>query len=249
MELVSIKTEKEIAVMAEGGKILAGILEELKKMVRPGITTKELDEVAEQLLFKFGKPSFKGYNGFPSATCVSVNEEIVHTVPGERKLEEGDIVSIDIGLEYKGYHSDMATTVAVGKISSIAEKLIEATRKSLNMGIKEIKPGNYLGDIGWAVQRSGESMGFGVVRDLCGHGIGKKIHEEPQVLNYGKKKMGMEIKEGMVLCVEPMLTVGDYNIKKAGDGFSIRTADGSLSAHFEHTIAVTKNGHRILTSL
>ncbi len=247
--MISIKTENEIEIMAEGGKILAGILEELKKMVRPGITTKELDEAAERLVFKFGKPSFKGYNGFPSTLCVSVNEEIVHTVPCGRKLKEGDIVSIDIGMEYKGYHSDMATTVPVGKISSKVEKLIETTRKCLNLGIKEIKPGNYLGDIGWAIQRYAEGRGFGVVRDLCGHGIGKNIHEDPCVLNYGKKKTGIEIKEGMVLCVEPMLTMGDYNIKKISDGFSIKTADGSLSAHFEHTIAVASHGHRILTAI
>ena len=248
--MISIKSEEEIKIMTEGGKILAGIMKELEKRVRPGITTKELDRVAETLILKSGgKPSFKGYQGFPATLCTSINEEIVHAVPSQRKLREGDIISLDLGLYYKGFHNDMAITLPVGRISPEAQRLIRVTKKALKRGIKKAKPGNTFGDIGNTIQRYVESQGFNVVRELCGHGIGKEIHEEPQVLNYGKRKSGPKIKEGMTFCIEPMVTVGEWKLKKSKDGYSFVTADGSLSAHFEHTVVVTKNGCQVLTEL
>ena len=243
-----IKTKDEIKIMAEGGKILAKIMKELEKNVRPGVTTKELDRVAEDLVLKYkGKPSFKGYQDFPACLCTSVNEEIVHLIPSNKILKQGDIISLDLGFFYKGFHTDMAVTLGVGEISVEAQRLIRITKKALKRGIKAIRPGNTVGDIGNAVQKYVESQGFNVVRELCGHGIGKDIHQEPQILNYGKKHAGPEIKEGMVLCPEPMVTVGDWKIEKTADGCGFRTADGSLSAHFEHTVAVTETDCRILT--
>lgn len=234
--------------MAEGGKILAGIMKELEKIVKPGITTKELDRLAESLILKSkGKPSFKNYQGFPAALCVSVNEEIVHIAPSERKLEQGDIISLDLGIFYNGFHTDMATTVPVGVITPEVQRLIRVNKKALKRGIKKVRPGNTFGDIGNTIQRYAESQGFNVIKELCGHGIGKKIHEEPQILNYGKRETGAKIKEGMVFCLEPMLTMGGWQIKKSKDKYGFQTFDNSLSVHFEHTIAVLKNGCQILT--
>ena len=248
--MIPIKTLEEIKIMAEGGRILAQIMAELEKRVEPGVTTRELDRVAETLILKSGaKPSFKGHQGYPAALCVSVNEEIVHALPSQRKLKEGDIVSLDLGLFYKGFHSDMALTLPVGKISPETQRLIRATKKALKRGIKKSRPGNTFGDIGNTIQRHVEGQGFNVVRDLCGHGIGRELHEDPQIMNYGKRKTGEKIKEGMVFCLEPMVTVGDWQIKKSKDGHGFETADGSLSCHFEHTIAVTGNGTKILTVL
>ena len=247
---IGLKTKKEIEIMAEGAKILANILKELAEQVRPGISTKELDRVAETLIFKSGGIcSFKGYDGFPSCLCSSVNEEIVHSIPSGLILKEGDIISLDLGILYKGYHADMATTLPVGEINSKSAELIKVTKEALDRGIKEVKPGKTFGDIGRAIQQYVESRGFNVVRDLCGHGIGKELHEEPQILNYGKPNTGPEIKEGMVFCLEPMVTAGSWKIKKSKDGYGFQTKDGSLSAHFEHTLAVTKNGAKILTML
>jgi len=248
--MISIKTKKEIEIMAEGGKILAKIMKELEKKVRPGITTKELDRLAESLILKSGgKCSFKGYEDFPTCLCTSINEEIVHTVPSNRMIIEGDIISLDLGLFYKEYHTDMAVTLAVGKVNPEVLRLVRITKKALKRGIKKIKPGNKIGDISNTIQRYVESQGFNIVRELCGHGIGKDIHEEPQILNYGKRHKGFEIKEGMVLCLEPMVTIGDWKIKKSKDGHGFETQDGSLSCHFEHTIAVIKGGAKILTML
>jgi len=272
--MITIKTPAEIEIMAEGGKIMAKIMEELIKRVRPGITTKELDRLAESLILKSrGKCSFKGYQGFPACLCTSINEEIVHVIPSEGILKEGDIISLDLGFFYKGFHNDMAVTVPVGKISPKAKRLIEVTKKALEIGIKEVKPRNRVGDISRAIQKYVESQassargandplgGFNVVRELCGHGIGRKIHEDPQILNsvsfdritVDKVKFqgdaAIKIKEGMVLCLEPMVTVGDWHIKKSKDGFGFETKDGSLSCHFEHTIAVTKDGAKILTMI
>ncbi|MDP2664003.1 MAG: type I methionyl aminopeptidase [bacterium] len=248
--MIPIKTPEEIKIMAEGGRILAQIMAELEKRVEPGATTRELDRVAETLILKSGaKPSFKGHQGYPAALCVSVNEEIVHALPSQRKLKEGDIVSLDLGLFYKGFHSDMALTLPVGKVSPETQRLIRATKKALKRGIKKSRLGNTFGDIGNTIQRHVESQGFNVVRDLCGHGIGRELHEDPQIMNYGKRKTGEKIKEGMVFCLEPMVTVGDWQIKKSKDGHGFETADGSLSCHFEHTIAVTGNGTKILTVL
>ncbi len=247
---ITIKTEEEIEKMKEGGRILAGIMEELGKKVEPDITTKELDRAAVALILKSGgTPSFKGYQGFPSALCVSINEEIVHGLPSKRKLQEGDIVSLDLGMKYKGFHSDMAVTLPVGKISPETQRLIRVTKKALKRGIKKVRPGNTIGDVGNTIQRYVESQGFNVVRDLCGHGIGKEIHEEPQILNYGKRRTGEKIKEGMTFCLEPMVTVGSWKIKLADDGYTFKTDDNSLSAHFEHMMVVTKDGAKILTVL
>ncbi|PIV45213.1 MAG: type I methionyl aminopeptidase [Candidatus Nealsonbacteria bacterium CG02_land_8_20_14_3_00_37_10] len=246
--MIIIKSPEQIEIMAEGGKILAKIMKELEKQVRPGITTKTLDRLAESLILKSGgKCSFKGYEDFPACLCTSINEEIVHAVPSSRVIIEGDIISLDLGLYYKGYHTDMAVTLPVGKVAPEVLRLIRVTKKALKRGIKKIRPGNTIGDIGNAIQRYVEPQGFNIVRELCGHGIGKKIHEEPQILNYGKRHTGPEIKEGMVLCLEPMITTGDWKIKKSKDGHGFKTIDNSLSCHFERTIAVIKDGAKILT--
>jgi methionyl aminopeptidase len=255
--MIEIKTPQEIEIMAEGGRILAKIMNELKKKVKPGITTMELEKLAESLILKAGgKCSFKGYKSkdgesarpYPFCLCTSVNEEIVHVPPSNRVLKEGDVLKLDLGIFYKGFHTDMAITVPVGKVSFEAQRLIRATKKALKLAIKKVKPGNTFGDIGNTIQRYVESQGFNVVRELCGHGIGRELHEEPKILNYGKRKSGEKIKEGMVFCIEPMVTAGDWHLKRTKDGFGYQTVDGSLTAHFEHTIAVTKNGCRVLTS-
>lgn len=256
--MIYIKTPKEISLMREGGKILGQILEELGQAVKPGIKTIELDMLAEELVFKYGaKASFKGYKpsfnsengGYPASVCVSVNEEVVHGIPGNRVLREGDIVSLDMGVLYKGYFTDAAITIGAGKISSIAQKLIDVTKKSLELGIAEVKAGNHLGDIGFAVQNYAEQNGFSVVRDLVGHGVGKLIHEEPEIPNYGKRGKGLEMKEGMTLALEPMINIGDWRVKVMPDTWTFVTLDKSLSAHFEDTVAVTKNGAEVLTKL
>jgi len=246
--MIPIKSEKEIQIIAANGKILASIIKELEKKVRPGISTEELDRVAESLILNSGgTPSFKGYDGYPATLCTSINEEIVHGVPSSRVLKEGDILSLDIGMKLNGFHTDMAVTVGVGKISPQAQRLIWVTKKALKRGIKKVRPDNTFGDIGNTIQRYVEDQGLGVVRELCGHGIGQELHEDPQVLNYGKRHDGATIKEGMVFCIEPMITIGDWKIEEMPDGFCYKTADNSLSAHFEHTIAVTKDGPVILT--
>ncbi len=254
--MIPIKTEEEIEIMREGGKILAGIMGELKKVVKPGVTTKELNRLAESLIFKSGaRPSFKGYTNqkdgifdpYPVSLCTSINEEIVHCLSSDRVLKEGDIVSLDLGIFYKSFHTDMAVTVPVGKVSPEAQRLIRVTKKALKRGIKEMRVGNHIGDVENAIQKFVESQGFEVVRDLCGHGIGKELHEDPQILNFGKKGTGIELKEGMVLCPEPMIAVGDPTIKRAKDGLGYQTFDNSLSAHFEATIAVKKVGCEVLT--
>ncbi len=248
--MIRIKSEEEIKIMAEGGKLLAGIMKELEKKVKPGITTKELDRAAEALILKSGgKPSFKGYQGFPAALCTSINEEIVHVVPSERKLKEGNIISLDLGMKYEGFHSDMAVTLPVGKVFPEVQRLIRVTKKALKRGIKKAKIGNTFGDIGNTIQRYVEGQGYNVVRELCGHGIGKELHEDPQILNYGKRRTGPEIREGMVFCLEPMITVGHWKLKRTKDGRGFETEDGSLSCHFEHMIAVTKKGVKVLTAL
>ena len=256
--MIEIKTPQEIEIMAEGGRILAKIMKELEKRVRPGIKTMELEKLAESLILKAGgKCSFKGYKSkdgesirpYQFCLCTSVNEEIVHVPPSDRVLKEGDVLKIDIGIFYKGFHTDMAITVPVGKVSFEAQRLIRVTKKALKLAIKKVRPGNTFGDIGNTIQRYVESQGFNVVRELCGHGIGRELHEDPKILNYGKRKSGEKIKEGMVFCIEPMVTAGDWHLKRTKDGFGYQTVDGSLTAHFEHTVAVTKNGCRVLTNL
>jgi len=248
--MIKIKTKEEIEIMAQAGKILAGIMKEMIAMAKPGVATKDLDRAFESLVFSMGaEPSFKNFNGFPASVCLSINEELVHCIPSERRLKEGDILSIDAGAHYKGYHSDMAVTVPIGKVDFEAMRLIKSTKKALKRGIGKVRPGVTFGDIGNTIQRYAESQGLGIVRDLCGHGIGQNLHEEPEVSNYGKRGDGDEVKEGMVFCIEPMLTIGDWQIKRAKDGYGYQTRDGSLSAHFEHTIAVTRNGAKVLTEI
>jgi len=246
--MVNIYSEKEIKIMREGGKILAKILKALTKKAKPGITTASLNKVAQDLILKYSaKSSFKGFNNYPAALCTSLNEEIVHGVPSERVLKIGDILTLDLGIKYKGFCTDAAITIPVGKIDKKTKKLIAVTKKSLQIGIKQAKAGNHLEDIGWAIQNYVEKNGFNVIRELVGHGTGREVHEDPQILNYGEKGQGIELKQGMVLALEPMVSAGDWRIKKAGDGFAYKTADSSLSAHFEHTIAITKRGPKILT--
>ena len=234
--------------MREGGNMLARIMETLKKRVEPGISTKELDRVAETLVFKYkAQPAFKGYEGFPATLCVSVNNVIVHAVPSNYQLKQGDIVSLDLGIKHKGFFTDMAITLGVGKVDFEALRLIRTTKKALKLGLKKARPGNTFGDIGNTVQKYVESQGFNVVRELCGHGIGRELHESPKVPNYGQTHQGQKIKQGMVFCLEPMTTVGDWHLKKSADGFGFETKDGSLSCHFEHTIAITQTGCEVLT--
>ena len=246
--MVSIKTPQEIAIMAQAGRILARVIRELKARVAPGLTTQELDKLAEELILSYGaKPAFKGYGGFPNSLCTSLNEQIVHGVPSKRRLIEGDVLSLDSGVIYQGFYSDMAVTVPIGSVSPKILKLIQVTKKALRKAIVQVKPGKTIGDIAFAIQKHVESDGFQVVRQLCGHGIGRQLHEKPDVLNFGQKHKGLELKEGMVIAIEPMAVIGQPGIKKGPDGFCYQTADHSLSAHFEHTVAVTKEGPRILT--
>jgi methionyl aminopeptidase len=248
--MISIYTEKEIKIMREGGKILAKILEILSKKVKPGITTAYLNKVAEDLILKYGaKPSFKGFNNYPAALCTSLNEEIVHAVPSGRVLKSGDILTLDLGVRYKGFCTDAAITVSVGKVDKRFKKLIEATKKSLEIAIKQSEPGNHLEDIGWAIQNYVEKNGFSVIRELVGHGVGKNVHEDPQIMNYGRKGQGIELKEGMVLALEPMVAMGNWRIKRGEDRFSYKTLDNSFCAHFEHTVAITEKGPKTLTKI
>lgn len=248
--MITIKSPAELEIMAQAGKILAKIMAELEKKVKPGIKTCELDRLSESLILKSGaKCSFKGYENFPACLCTSVNEEIVHVVPSDRTLKEGDIISLDLGIFYKGFHTDMALTLPVGKVDPEVARLIKVTKKALKRGIKKARIGNTFGDISNTIQRYVESQGFEVIRDLCGHGIGKKLHEDPQIFNYGKRHKGEKIKEGQVFCLEPMVAMGDWRIKKSADGHGFETKDGSLSCHFEHTVAVTKEGPQVLTEL
>ncbi|MFH1225881.1 MAG: type I methionyl aminopeptidase [bacterium] len=253
--MIIIKTEKEIAIMRAGGRKLAKILREIVRQVRPGAMTGDLENLANELITKEGgQPSFKGYKNssaadpYDSALCVSLNNEVVHRSPWpSRAIKAGDLVSIDIGLEYQGYHTDMAISVGVGKVSSEVKKLLKITKQALDKAIKEIKPGKTLGDIGYAVQSLVEKNGFNVVRQLAGHGVGRKIHEDPPVLNYGQPGKGLELKEGMTLAIEPMVNVGRAEVISLEDGWTIATADNSLSAHFEHTVAITEKGCEALT--
>ncbi len=246
--MIYIKTQQEIKIMAQGGKILAQIMKELKKAVKPGITTQELNKLAEELIFKSKtKPAFLGYNDFPAVMCASVNEVIVHGIPSDYVLKKGDILSLDMGVIHKGYYSDMAITVPVGEIALETARLLRVTKKSLRIALKKVRPGNTVGDIGNTIQRYIEKRGFNVVRELCGHGIGKDLHEDPEILNYGKRRKGDELEEGMVICLEPMAAIGSGKIKKAPNNSGLQTIDDSLSAHFEHMIAVTSSGCRVLT--
>ncbi|TSC74381.1 MAG: methionyl aminopeptidase [Parcubacteria group bacterium Gr01-1014_44] len=254
--MIQIKTQQEVAVMAEGGKILREILQNLAQAVRPGLTTEEIDKLARELVLSWAKKlpkakigsSFCGYRGFPGFVCVSVNDEVVHGIPSVKKImTEGDIVGLDFGIIYQGFHTDSAVTVPVGKVSKEVEKLLRVTQESLELGIQEAIVGQTVGDIGYAVQKHAEKNGFGVVKELVGHGVGRKLHEEPYIPNYGRKGEGEILKEGMVIAIEPMITAGRPAVEIAPDGWTYKTKDHSLAAHFEHTVAITKEGPKILT--
>ena len=246
--MITYKTKEEIKKMREGGKILAGIIKYLSNIIKPGLNASELDLLAGKLAAENNAtPAFKGYSGYPANLCVSVNNEVVHGLPFDKILKDGDIVGLDFGLKYKGLFTDHAVTVGVGNISDKAKKLIHITRRALYLGIKSIYPGRRIGAISEKIQNYVESKGYSVVRDLTGHGVGYKVHESPQVPNFGKKDQGPEMKEGMVLAIEPMVNIGDYQVKLNKDGWTFVTQDNALSAHFEHTVVVTKNGFEILT--
>lgn len=246
--MVTLKSAREIEAMRRSGKITSQVLTTLMKAARPGIETADLDRMAERGIREAGGiPTFKGYNGFTGSICASVNEEVVHGIPGSRVLHDGDLLSIDIGTTLDGYVSDSAVTIPVGNISQAAQRLLAVTQECLTIGISQMKPGNHLGDIGAAVQTHAERHGYGVVRELVGHGVGRAMHEEPQVPNYGEAGTGMELRPGLVLAIEPMITQGSPKIRILEDGWTVVTADGKLAAHFEHTIAVTEGGPRVLT--
>ncbi|MFT0604486.1 type I methionyl aminopeptidase [Bacillus cereus] len=248
--MIICKTPREIEIMREAGRIVALTHQELKRHITPGITTKELDQIAEKTIQKYGAtPSFKGYNGFPGSICASVNEELVHGIPGKRKLKEGDIISIDIGAKYNGYHGDSAWTYPVGNISESVQKLLDVTEKSLYLGLEQVKPGERLSNISHAVQTHAEENGFSIVREYVGHGIGQDLHEDPQIPHYGPPNRGPRLKPGMVICVEPMVNQGRRYVKTLSDDWTVVTVDGKWCAHFEHTIALTEAGYEILTTL
>jgi len=248
--MIILKSRPEIEKMRKSNAIVAAILEELSRKIRPGVKTIELDRLSEELALKRGaRPAFKGYRGYPYSLCTSVNSEVVHGMPSERELKEGDIVSLDFGILNDGYYGDAAVTVPVGEITPGARKLLKITEEALYRGIAEVKAGNRIGDISSAIQGHVEAAGYSVVRDLVGHGIGKSLHEDPQVPNYGSGGRGIELKPGMVFAIEPMVNEGTYRVEILRDGWTVVTADGKLSAHFEHSVAITENGPVILSRI
>ena len=253
--MIVLKGPEEIDIMRRANVIVAEVLAELRAAVRPGVTTGELDRTAEELTRKKGAvPAFKGYTVggrvFPATLCVSINDEVVHGIPsGSRVLREGDIVGLDFGVCYRGYYGDSAVTVPVGAVTPQATKLMRATREALEAGIEAARPGNRLGDLGAAIQAHAERQGFSIVRDFVGHGIGKRLHEDPQVPNFGQADRGIRLREGMVLAIEPMLNVGGPEVELKEDGWTAVTSDGSLSAHFEHSVAIVEGGPYVLSQL
>ena len=245
---IILKSRDEIAIMRDAGRIVAEVLQVLVERLRPGLIEKELDEIVRKE-FKKRKvtPVFLGYQGYPATVCVSVNDEIVHGIPGEREIADGDVVSIDLGCVYKGFVADSAVTVGVGNVSPEAQRLIDVTREALARGIDAARAGARLGQIGAAIQAYVEGEGFSVVREYVGHGVGRQMHEDPQVPNYGDPESGPVLKEGMVIAIEPMVNVGDWRTKRDSDNWTVRTLDGSLSAHFEHTLAVRDGAAEVLT--
>jgi methionyl aminopeptidase len=252
--VITLKSPREIEIMRRANVIVAEVLQELKRRVAPGVTTLELDAIAEEMTLKRSAiPAFKGYSVggrvYPCCLCASVNEEIVHGIPSSRALRAGDIIGLDYGVVYEGYYGDSALTVGVGKVSDEAQRLMEVTERSLYTGIEQLRDGRRLGDLGAAVQRVAEDAGFSVVRSFVGHGIGKRLHEEPPVPNYGEPDQGLRLKEGMVLAIEPMVNIGGHEVEIKEDGWTAVTKDGSLAAHFEHSVAITKDGPYILSLL
>jgi len=248
--VIFIKTDAQIEIMRKAGKIVAETLALIAKEIKPGMTTAELDKLAEDyILSKGAKPGFKGYRGFPATACISIDNEVVHGIPGQRKLVEGQITSVDLGCIVDGFYGDSAATFPVGEISEEKRKLLDVTRRSLEIGIAQVKDGVRLGAVSSSIQKYVEEAGFSVVRDMVGHGVGKNLHEDPQVPHFGPADAGPVLKKGMVLAIEPMVNAGDYKVHQKADGWTIVTSDDSNSAHFEHTVAVTENGADILTLL
>jgi len=248
--MIILKSRREIEKMKKSNALVAAILEELRKKIKPGVKTIELDRLSEEMALKKGaRPAFKGYRGYPYSLCTSVNSEVVHGMPSERELKEGDIISLDFGILHGGYYGDAAVTVPVGQITPAAKRLLAVTEEALYRGIAEARAGNRIGDISAAIQGHAEAAGFSVVRDLVGHGIGRSLHEDPQVPNYGTSGRGIELKTGMVFATEPMVNEGTYRVDVLRDGWTVVTADGKLSAHFEHSVAITENGPVILSRI
>ncbi len=246
--MITIKSKTEIEKLRKAGFITAGALDAAEKAIRPGMTTKELDRVIEKYITSHGaKPGFKGYGGFPAAACISVNDVVIHGIPGSYVIKEGDIVSVDTGAYIDGYHGDSARTFAVGTITDEAQRLLDSTRESLMIALGMAAPGVRIGDIGAAIQKHNEDNGFGVVREFVGHGLGRDMHEDPEVPNFGKEGHGVRLREGMVICIEPMITAGSPKVTVLDDGWTVKTVDHSLAAHFEHAIAITKDGCLILS--
>lgn len=246
--MITIKSNREIELMREAGKMVSKTHKYLKEFIKPGITTKELDKLAFEYITNMGGvPTCKGYEGFPATLCTSVNDTVVHGIPDNYKLKDGDIITIDMVIGYKGYQGDAAWTYAVGNISSDKKYLMEHTEKALYEGISQVKPGNHIGDISSAIEKYANKYNLGIVKELCGHGIGREMHEDPEVPNYGKINSGPKLREGMVICIEPMLNLGTPDIYILDDDWTIKTDDGFPSAHYEHTILVTKDGYEILT--
>ena len=249
--MIYYKSAREITLMREGGRILAEVVARLRALAKAGTSTLEIDEAVEAFIGERGaKPAFKGYRGFPATVCISINEEVVHGIPSpRRRLKEGDIVGFDLGCIVEGYYADCAVTLPIGEIPTAVQKLLDVTRESLELAIQECRPDRRLSDVSHAVQRHVEAHGFGVVRSFVGHGIGRALHEEPQVPNFGEPGRGPRLRPGMVLAIEPMVTMGNYEVRVLDDGWTAVTTDGSLAAHFEHTIAVTESGPEVLTTL
>ena len=246
--MITIKSQREIELLKKAGHIVYLTHQYLKPFIKEGITTKELDTLAEKFTISQGAtPSFKRYAGFPATLCTSINDQVVHGIPDDTSLKNGDIITIDIGACYKGYHGDSAWTYNVGEIDNTLKKLMENTKKSLYIGLEQVKPGNRIGDIGYAIETYAKKHNLGVVKELCGHGVGTSVHEDPEIPNYGLQGTGPRIKEGMVLAIEPMLTLGDEEIYVLDNDWTIVTQDHSPSAHYEHTVVVTKDGYEILT--
>ena len=242
------KSSEEIKIMRRAGAVVADVFEALEEALRPGISTAELDAIAEKIIRDAGAtPSFKGYRGFPASICASPNHVIVHGIPSPMKLEDGDIISLDVGAYLNGYHGDSAWTFPVGDVDSDAAELLKVTEASLDAAVERCKPGNRLGDIGFAVEQVAESAGFSIVREYAGHGVGRALHEEPSIPNYGPAGRREVLAPGMTLAIEPMVNLGGAGTKTLADGWAVVTADGSLSAHFEHTVAITEDGHEVLT--
>jgi methionyl aminopeptidase len=248
--MITLKSKREIAIMRDACHIVAEVLEELRPLCREGVSTRELDEMAEKMTARQGaKAAFKGYRGFPKSICTSINQQVVHGIPGEIQLKEGDIIGLDFGVLHKGYFGDAAITVPIGKISRETEKLLKVTEECLYLGIEQMMPDKHLSDLSRAIQTHAESNGFTLVKEFGGHGIGKHLHEDPMVLNYVVNGRGIKLREGLVLAVEPMVNMGTDRVQILADGWTVVTLDGKPSAHFEHTVAITSKGPEILTRL